>query len=139
MKSIWVIEQGSYSDYRVVGVFSTKESAEKFMALMDVGQETPSIDEWPLDPMVDEINKGLLPFAISMDIDGNTERIRKADGHNMNGGLLACQSAAWNDDGVYGTVWAKDEQHAVKIANEFRTGQLIAGNLKRASEKKGEM
>ena len=138
MKSIWVIEQGSYSDYRVVGVFSTKESAEKFMSLMDENYETPCITEWTLDPMIDEINKGLLPFSINMDIDGNTKRIRKAEGHNMNGGLSVCGRAMWNDDGVYGTVWAKDEQHAVKIANEFRTGQLIAGNLKRASEKKGE-
>jgi len=138
MKSIWVIEQGSYSDYRVVGVFSTKESAEKFMGLMDDGYETPSIDEWPLDPMVDEINKGLLPFALSMDIDGNTKYVRKAEGYNMIDGLYVCERAQWHDDAVHGTCWATDEQHAVKIANEFRTGQLISGNLKRASEKKGE-
>lgn len=27
-KTIWVVEQGEYSDYRVVGVFSSQESAQ---------------------------------------------------------------------------------------------------------------
>ena len=27
-KSVWVIEKGSYSDYRVVGVYSTQERAK---------------------------------------------------------------------------------------------------------------
>lgn len=27
--SVWVIEQGEYSDYRVVGVYSSRENAER--------------------------------------------------------------------------------------------------------------
>jgi hypothetical protein len=28
-KTVWVIEQGSYSDYRVVGVFTSRENAKR--------------------------------------------------------------------------------------------------------------
>jgi hypothetical protein len=138
MKSIWVIEQGSYSDYRVVGVFSSRENARKTLALLEHERDTPSIAEWPLDPMMDEVNSGLVPYTVNMDIDGNTKYSGKADSECMTHGLHATNAPLRSDDGVYGTVWATDEKHAIKIANEFRTGQLIAGNLKRASEKKGE-
>ena len=29
MASIWVIEKGTYSDYRVVGVYTTQKKAER--------------------------------------------------------------------------------------------------------------
>ena len=28
MKSVWLVEQGEYSDYNIVGVYSTKEKAK---------------------------------------------------------------------------------------------------------------
>ena len=51
MTTVWVIETGEYSDYRVEGVFSTKERAEAVNA--KVGGE---VSEWPLDPAFNELN-----------------------------------------------------------------------------------
>ena len=68
--SIWVIERGEYSDYqstwlrhyyRVVGVFSSRENAERALAEI-YGSDPwgrPEISEWPLDPGIDALNEGL--------------------------------------------------------------------------------
>ena len=68
MKSIWVIEKGSYSDYRVVGVYSTKEGAELVCARIN-GEESCAlavVSEWPLDPGVKAINQGWSPFVVNI-------------------------------------------------------------------------
>jgi hypothetical protein len=63
MASVFVIEQGSYSDYHVVGVFSTRENAETVLAALKAATEsyydTPGIAEWPLDPAIDALRAGL--------------------------------------------------------------------------------
>ena len=60
-RTIWVIERGSYSDYRVLGVFSTKANAERVLAMIEPDDDPPSITEWPLDPAVTELGCGAIP------------------------------------------------------------------------------
>jgi hypothetical protein len=57
--SVWVIEQGEYSDYRVVGVYSTKENAEMVCAKINAhrGYDEASIAEWEMDAGVEAANK----------------------------------------------------------------------------------
>jgi len=69
-KTIFVIESGEYSDYRVVGIYSTRENAQKALAIMLTEEYSPDdaeISEWPLD----QINQGLSPWQVRMRIDGN--------------------------------------------------------------------
>ena len=111
----WIIEQGSYSDYRVVGIFSTLENAERMLAWLPVQEGTrdaPEITERELDPGVAEINEGLIHYGVSMRVDsGEVVRMIRFDGY------LESHDLSWTDP-VFYSVWARDEQHATKIAAE---------------------
>ena len=133
---IYVIEQGSYSDYRVVGVFSTRENAEQILNMIntDDGSDKATIAEWQMDPGIEELNKGLKPWNICMDYHGKTEQVYLHSDQWKAYGLhvwARTQAPHWQgrpiSDAVSGVVWAKDEKHAVKIANEYRA-QAIAEN-----------
>lgn len=136
MKSVWVIEQGSYSDYHVAGVFSSKKNAELILSKMTGTYETPSIAQWDLDPAVEEINAGLMTWNVRMLRDGTVEHCEE---YGMTSYGLASDLSLWRrsqapayrgkgiEDCLSGTVWAKDGEHAIKIANE-RRAQMIAEN-----------
>lgn len=97
MATIFAIEQGCYSDYRVVGVFSSREKAEQILSIVNRGQdsEAATIAEWELDPGVKEINAGLKPHYITMDIDGITERCHEdGDGYKAGGLYVWTRTAA---------------------------------------------
>ena len=65
MSMCYIIEQGSYSDYRVVGIFSTKDKAEQALEYMKSGEcEEPKITERRLDPGISQLNEGLTQFQI---------------------------------------------------------------------------
>jgi hypothetical protein len=139
MMKIWIIERGEYSDYRVMGIFSTREKAEQMLAVVNGSEDDDSyykatIAERELDPCVDKINAGLKAYEITMNYNGDTERITPILLYDLSDGLQVwkrTQAMAWNGkpiaDAICGTVWATDEKHAVKIANEFRS-RMIAEN-----------
>lgn len=47
--SVWIVTSGSYSDYRIVAVFSTEAEAKAFVN----GCEVAGIEEWSLGPPPD--------------------------------------------------------------------------------------
>ncbi len=136
MKSVWVIEEGSYSDYSVVGVFSSKENAELVLESLDSCDA--AISEWELDPSVDNLRVGLSLFRVLMLRDGTTELCEKK---NLTGYDVGQKNIPhiWErtkafhykgkniPDVLDTTVWAKDEKHAIKIANEQRTRMIAEG------------
>lgn len=110
MKKCWIIEQGCYSDYRVVGIFSTKENAEKQMARIEWHSEydQPSIEERWLDPGIDELNQGLSQYNVRFEGD---ETFVKS--YNS----VEFDDYHWLKGSSY-TVWAKNDRAAIKIAAE---------------------
>ena len=50
MKSVWVVESGSYSDYCVEGLFSTKEAAEAHKEVLVTYKRAweVSVNEWSI-------------------------------------------------------------------------------------------
>ena len=135
MTSVWVIEQGSYSDYRVVGVFSSRTYAEQALAILGAPYEKPTIAEWPLDPAIQELNAGLTQWTGEMLRDGTMEDCRPtAAPHDLSPVLQIWKRSTASfyknkgvQDCLHGTVWAKNKTHAIKIFNEHRV-QLIATN-----------
>lgn len=132
-KTVWAIEEGEYSDYHVVGVFSSRENAEIVQA--KAGGE---IVEWPLNPAVDAIRQGLRQWQVVMLRNGTVEKawqLESFSSYRLN--EPEGQDAIWRrtqapafkgkgiPDAINVTVWGKSEQQAVKRANEIRT-QLIA-------------
>lgn len=53
----YVVTSGAYSDYRIEGVFSTKEKAEIFKKYLekDGFSDYPEIEEYELDKPIDKL------------------------------------------------------------------------------------
>jgi hypothetical protein len=139
MRTIFVVEQGSYSDYGVVGVYTTKENADAIAAKINESDpyDEATVAEWPLDPGIDALRSGLDKFSVLMLRDGAVEEVRKLDDgwtFDISGGAhiwRRTQARAYKGRGIpdclSATVWAKDEKHAVKIANERRAEMIASG------------
>jgi hypothetical protein len=120
MSTVYLVTKGEYSDYRVIGAFSSNDLAEK---ASEYFASENDIEEFELDSSVPNTN-GYLLFSVCMAKDGEAMWIDRED----------CSTShiwdwrPWAARGVSFTMWATDEKHAVKIANERRV-QLIAANL----------
>ena len=120
---IYLVTDGEYSDFKVIHIASTPEKAEYAKRLYKADND---VEEWVLDEL-QEHPRGMLYYYVWMQEDG-TSRICQATPF-----CLATQE--WEPSALYERMmvvpcvrfaaWAKDEQHAVKIANERRV-QLIA-------------
>lgn len=129
MTTIYVVNSGEYSDYGIDGVFSTREKAEQYMqAFKKEGYGGYNdIDEMELDQWLSEIDKGLLLYQVMMYRSGNVYRIERS-----NHPAWATDKVHWMTHGYWNPpepwanfyVWAKDEQCAVKVANERRIQDL---------------
>ena len=138
MKSVWVIEQGSYSDYHVVGVFSSRENAEAIMEKAGGSLYDAEIDQWELDPGVEALHKGLNKYSVWMLRNGDLESEIKRDEDPWRDSWAddlriwrRTQAPMYQGKGIpdvlQASVWAKDEKHAVKIVNERRTQAIASG------------
>ena len=131
MKTVWMIEDGCYSDYHIVGVYSTKKNAEFIQHR--IGGD---IKERQLNPGIAQLHYGLNLYQVLMARNGNIEAIeqRDMDHYNLEDKVTMwlwerTKAPAYKGknicDVLHATVWAKDIKHAVKIVNEKRT-QFIA-------------
>ena len=129
MATSYIVVTGEYSDYHVCGVYSTRPKADYAATLYNGEVIEYEIDELPDHP------KGLLGYRVEMKKDGAADVQRCGIGPMeiyLAGSFLNDYSR--KDDGQLVivkefviSVWAKDEQHAVKIVNEKRA-QIIAAN-----------
>ena len=132
MKSVWVIESGDYSEYHVVGVFSSKENAETVMVA--IKDEDASISEWELHPGVEDLRAGHRLFEVFMLRNGDAEKVYEENLQYSNLSPTAfiwrrSQASVYKGSGIpdcmRASVWAQDATQAIKAANEKRA-QLIA-------------
>lgn len=95
-----------------------------------------TVAEWSLDPGVEAINKGLSPFVVWMLRDGTTEQVRTTlwSSSNDKPTIWRRSTAPINKgkaivppDCLTARVFAKDEAHAIKIVNEYRTQMIAKG------------
>lgn len=125
MKSVFVVTSGSYSDYRIEAVFSSRLLADGFASCFADCQVT----EWELDAEQYKIRPdGKILFSVNMGRDGDGQA-RKCSTDETESPLEYIESGMIGSTHyaaeIFGTLYARDEQHAIKIANEKR-GQLIA-------------
>jgi hypothetical protein len=128
MAKVYIVSEGEYSDYHINGVYSTKEKAEFAHKLFGIGEDWDGkpveIEEWELDALPNH-PPGMFWYEVRMNENGNVEKVHTADATDAN--------EKWTDEwrpygdkrSVLFSQWAKDETHAIKIANEKRV-QLIA-------------
>jgi len=127
LQAVFLVTRGEYSDYRVCAVFTEKALAEKYIDSFKVNSyEEFRIENYNLNPYQYELKNDYKPFFLKMTKEGNCIEINV-----MN------SSYGFEDEDInigfdihknmYISIFAKDETHAIKIANEKRV-QLIAEN-----------
>lgn len=135
---IYVVTQGSYSDYSIVAVFFDYELAEGVAKAYSDSHDVCKIEIYHLNPLCDEVSRNRLPFNITMYRDGDGwANIILPENFNPDISEMKLEFGEWwhsiADDRkrrgyrLLGLVYAMDEEHAVKIANE-RRAMLIAND-----------
>jgi hypothetical protein len=135
---IWLIEQGRYSDYHVVGVYDSEKKAREVADAINAGDTSDEarVSSRVLNPGVDELRAGLRLYLVTIQRDGTVEKCKLRDVSGYD--LMSPPAQMWRrstapmyqgrdgfPDVMWVTCWARDENHAIKIANEHRT-QFIA-------------
>lgn len=134
MKTIYAVTEGSYSDFRVRALFSTKEKAEDLMRLVP-NADYNDIEEYELNPNTSYlVKRGYAPYDVVMLKDGEVEYIEK---RKTTCYFLTEECCVWKRSGsgfhegkpdvIRARVVAKNEKHAVKIANEKRAQSIANG------------
>lgn len=133
MATIYIVTSGTYSEYHIERVCSTKELAEQIVASMpEYMREDASVEEYELDALDDYIRQGLRKYRIQMERDGTVSRC-DLDWPHSGETYAAVIKHSYDGTSVVKKpnlivlCLAKDEAHAIKIANEKRA-EIIAMN-----------
>jgi len=117
MNKIYVLTDGVYSEYRIVGVFDDKEKAIRFRDYYNEGdsRHNARIEEYPLNSDVDKVDQGYDYYFILMAKNGDIKSCKKDTPSTVDTNISK------DTKGNYiGHVWAKDQVSAIKIMNERR-------------------
>lgn len=127
MNKVYAISSGSYSDYGINGMFTTREKAQEYID-KSVCKEELRIEEYILDELVKD---NLMPFCVEFN-NGVIESIETPiyDFSIKNTFENRVRIFPYEKDYEYYCdlyFRAKDKDHAIKIARE-RWGQIKALN-----------
>jgi len=67
-RTVWLVTDGDYSDFRIIGVCSTKVLAERARALTRADKQ---VEPWEIDAIPNAVPEGYCVWRICMDADGN--------------------------------------------------------------------
>lgn len=132
MTTVFIVEEGEYSDRHVVAVFSQRSLAERFVKANEDDYHIFTITEFPIDPSnwveaLTSIPDGTT-WMVEMRRDGTTVRVERRTCWFPN--ILGIPYL--RRDGVLEMfVLARSEEHAVKIANEKRAQLIALGKWKK--------
>jgi len=119
---IYIVTDGCYSDYHICGVYSTKELAEE--AKKRFGAEW--LEEHELDAMPGK-PLGMYRWKVDIDREGNASNIYLASCEDVTEKIDYFFDGYEKLEFLHIEVWAKDEKHAIKIANERRAMLIASG------------
>lgn len=119
-KKIYIVTCGNYSNYRIVGVFSNRKKAKRAVSLCSDDFDKAIIEVWILNKEL-PFPKDMLPWEVRMDKQGNLLSIG-----NINYEYFKESTSFGNNNTVVNfKIIAKDEDHAIKIANEKRVHLIV--------------
>ncbi len=133
MTNIYVITSGDYSDYRIIGVYDDLEIAQKIENSMEGARDNYRLESYELNQLQDKWDSGRKPFEVEMVRSGDSKVRISEDFTNMvelvlvDPGKQVFSNPVDTEKYLIGDVWAKDEQHAVKIVNEKRSLLIASG------------
>lgn len=134
LQRVYVVTDGCYSDYRIVGIFDNEEAAELLSRRFGYND----VEAYELNPAMQECMSGLNVYQVIMARDGSVHSIKQSRDwiSSMTRTLLGYRDGGWHParnfwGPSYGMLlvecWAKDAAHAIKIANEQRLMMLAGG------------
>ena len=109
MSKIYIVTEGCYSDYHIVGVYDNPDLAEKAKQMS--GGE---IEEHAVNPHETELRNGMESWRIIMKQSGGVIRAARAEPKED----FSPGAAALPMGHMYCNCWAKSMEHAIKIASE---------------------
>lgn len=123
---VYVVTDGEYSDYHIVAIFTDKKAANEYNKEMLLNENSVLTME---TDVVEKSPVGLYPYEVYMEYDGAVKILRRMSIDNFKPGetLLNFKNGEKIENYLSARVYAKNEEHAVKIVNEKRT-QMIARN-----------
>lgn len=135
MGDIYVVTKGDYSDYEVVSIFDNEDKAQEFCNRYNENAEyyKAEVEIYKLNYMGNQAHKHLYAYQFTMERNGDTSKPRWRYNHQRETEIEIYTPS----NGVYRlwcNVWAKDAEHAVKIANERRTQMIANGEWRKAEE-----
>jgi hypothetical protein len=128
---IYVLTSGCYSDYQIIGVFSTQEKAQTFIEdyekIYGKNHDFNGIEIYDLDQVIEKKRK----YFVRMDRDGNIKEIYDDDwrvkNYKFGYKIYLTEYSGKYYLAIDNVCRANGMTHAVKITNELRT-RLIALN-----------
>lgn len=120
MTTIYVLTEGYYSDYHIVALFSTRETAEEAHSLCPDSK----VEEYELDALViPQHPLGFVGWTVNINV--RTCEITRSEQFDTIQGKFEPQAIHLEFDGRWTPIfrvktWARDKEHAEKIAlDEF--------------------
>ena len=114
MPTCYAITAGSYSDYHVCAVFTTRELAESECFMY--GAEA-KVEDFPLDPVLPKPPEGMKGFSCYEDTPAGVINVYEEDGCAMYVEAIDAVKPVY-PNGLSTLLWAREESHAIKIASE---------------------
>jgi hypothetical protein len=124
MKEIYLVSQGCYSDYGVIGVFEKKEDAQLFIDKFSTedSYDKMEIEIRVLNPFIPELKQGLKSYRVRMEKNGN---VRECERQNSVPSINVTKEFFFDIQlRLVVDCMAADNEHAIKIANERRIAAL---------------
>lgn len=120
-KKIYIVTEGSYSEYHIEAVFSTREKAEEFM---DTKDDEAEIEEFPLDAPVE---RNVTTWEIGLDlVNKNIRSVKSWTSRQKDLVMIGGTSLlADKENIIVFTIESDSRERAIKIASE-RFGAVIA-------------
>lgn len=119
MDKVYLVTTGEYSDYRVHSVYSTKEKAERVANVLLGHVSERTLDEGPGFP------RGMLYYEVAVDRQGTVRECNLVSADFVSDTLW---EPAGDGECVQYNVWAKNDDHAIKIAAERNAELVASGN-----------
>jgi hypothetical protein len=124
VKEIYIVTDGDYSDYHIIGVWESKEKAQAWVdAYRQDGNKwgDPSIEVWPFedDPEFAEFRRTTVHWRVEMSVEGDVLKCYMLSRAESTPAELRAPSRSGYAAGFFFSEGvAADKEHAIKIAAE---------------------
>ena len=114
---IYMVSNGTYSEFGYVGAFSCEDVANRFVEMHAAILDEPNVWAYEVDDLEVVVRDGLTRYAVSIGDDETTTVTDDSKNRTLPyyDGIANLETWRYTDV-VY--CWARDEQHAAKIAME---------------------